>query len=692
MAGPSNEGRKRGALPIEPLSFDSISEEFKEGIREKESHLKSAGLWEFVTQLEIPWPWPADLSEFVLSAGASDFREVRVRDQLIRLETEAIAQVTTLPGNDSGSVAEACRAIDAPEWGVVFENGQAAFNVRKQGWDLQKAVSPWRDWLLLIQQRIELERDGSFMEHCVVCAALAAWIRGTKFNWAEEVRLRIREEVEKGKCLRPVPLRSAGYVGMLCQLSFSPSTTSATRRSVAPFLPQPTGFVMEESIPPVHSPLRSPEPPVILEESVKLHGESPRKFESRGLCLPWREESSLSVQMQAMEREWQERMDKVIRELEDQKGLVERQQEELDKCGKKTSQLAEENSELKISVQKLSEGLHQSEAERKIWQEKYGETESFNSHLMKEMEDWEKSKNEFTKEKSEWLSLRERQERAIANKSAKVRSLEAQVRAFLIDEGTIIDLQQQINGLKSLSEVQTDMIESLKKKAERLKSGLWAIESICPPYNSLYKNYELQRDVFYIVYSLKPSQVLEPTEFERLWEEVVSEGYENLLTEILVRGELKLQDLFRGFQIIADMGAHVFLYYSQLEVSLSKKRRLVTEAEAGQPVRLVDLQHWNQAVATAMAVCPLVLLQPWQTELARLKASLGNDTYLQSVMDAASERLAISKQLDIGAGQYQLKFDQMNDRLARSLQVIAQPGGRIQVHLQNQVTFFLPPS
>ena len=692
MAGSTKAGRKRGDLPVEPLSFSEISEEFKEKIREREPHLKSAGLWEFVTQLEIPWPWPADLSEFVLSAGASDFREVRVRNQLIRLEAEAIAQVTTLPGIDSGSVAEACRAIDAPEWGVVFKDGQSAFDVRKQGWDLRKAMPPWQDWLLLVHQRIELERDGNFMEHCVVCAALAAWIRGTKFNWAEEVRLRIREEVEKGKCLRPVPLRSAGYIGMLCQLSFSPSTTSATRRSVAPFLPQPTGFVIEEPMPPVHSPLSSPEPPVILEEYVKLHGESPEKFESRGFCLPWREESSLSTQLQAIEKEWQERMARVTRELESQRMVVERQQEELEIFSKKTSQLTRENFELRESVKKLSESLHQSEGEITKWQVKCNEAESFNRHLLREREDWEKSKNNFTNEKTEWLSLKERQERAIATKSAKVKSLEAQVRAFLTDEKAVIDLQQRVNSLKSLSEAQSDVVESLNRKVERLKSGIWAIESVCPPFNSLYKNYELQRDIFLIVYGLRSSQVLESTEFERLWEEAVSEGHEDLLTEILVRGELKLQDLFKGFQIIADLGVHVFLYYSQLELSLSSKRRLVSVAEASQPTRLVNLQQWNQAVGTAMAICPPLLLQPWQTELARLKASLGSDTYLQSVMDAASERVAIGKHLDIGAGQYQLKFDQMSERLARSLQAIAQSGGRIQVQLQNQVTFFLPPA
>lgn len=47
------------------------------------------------------------------------------------MEIEVIAHVTTLPGVGNGSVAEACRAIDTPEWGVDFDNGQLAFKVRK---------------------------------------------------------------------------------------------------------------------------------------------------------------------------------------------------------------------------------------------------------------------------------------------------------------------------------------------------------------------------------------------------------------------------------------------------------------------------------------------------------------------------------------------------------------------------------
>jgi hypothetical protein len=114
---------------------------------------------------------------------------------------------------------------------------------------------------LLLSLLIELGRNGEFMEYCIVCAALAAWIRGTKFNWAEEVRSRIKEEIETHKLLRPLPLRSAGYIGLLCQNSFGPDITLTSRRKVAPFLSKPAGFVREEVVPQTTNLLPSPESP-----------------------------------------------------------------------------------------------------------------------------------------------------------------------------------------------------------------------------------------------------------------------------------------------------------------------------------------------------------------------------------------------------------------------------------------------
>lgn len=690
MAESSKKGRKRGSVPIEPIVFEQLTESFMEQIKKRESYLRAAGMWDFVTDLEIPWPWPADLSEFFLSACASEFQHLVVRKQPVRFDTEAITQVTTLPGEDSVSIAEACRAIDAPEWGVVFENGQSAFDTKRRGWDLQKALPPWRDWLLLVQQQIELGREGEFMEHCVVCAALAAWIRGTKFNWAEEVKSRIKEEIETYQLLRPLPLKSAGYIGLLCQLSFGSEDTSASRRKVTPFLSKPIGFVREELVLRPDSPLLSPEPPVILEESVELHGNSPARRESEPFCLLWKETSSprSALHVKALE----ERLGKVLEELEVQKGLVKTQQIELDAVKGEMSRMEVENSKLTKMTQTMSERRQQAEKESREWQTKCDEAVSLTGQLLKEKEAWEKSKNDMAAEKAEWLSLKERQEQAITAKSAKIKSLQGQVNSLLTDESNIINLQHQVNSLRSLGDTQSAVIDTLRQRVERLKSGIWAIESICPPFHSLFKNYELQRDIFFLAYSLRQSQVLDPVEFEKLWEEVTADGRENLLTEILVRGELRLHDLFKGFQAIADLGVHIFLYYCELELSLSTKRRLVANVEASQPNRQIDIHYWTKAVNSALAVCPPLLMQPWHTELTRLRSSLGNDEYLQAVMDAATERLAIAKHLDVGAGQYQLKFDQMIERLERSLQAIAKPSGRVQVHLQNQVTFFLPPS
>lgn len=100
-------------------------------------------------------------------------------------------------------------------------------------------------------------------------------------------------------------------------------------------------------------------------------------------------------------------------------------------------------------------------------------------------------------------------------------------------------------------------------------------------------------------YSLRPSQVLEPSKFENLWEETTNDGQEHLLTKMLARGELTLSDMFKGFQTIANLGVHVFLYYSQLELSLSAKKRLVSKTKAIDPTGQVDLQRCHGDLPTS---------------------------------------------------------------------------------------------
>jgi len=97
------------------------------------------------------------------------------------------------------------------------------------GWNIELANSPWKEWLEVFHQRVQLSEEGGKMEHCMVCAAFTTLMKGTRYNWAEELRLRMQEEVKKHRERRHVPLRSASYMGILCQLLVASSPSSYSR-------------------------------------------------------------------------------------------------------------------------------------------------------------------------------------------------------------------------------------------------------------------------------------------------------------------------------------------------------------------------------------------------------------------------------------------------------------------------------
>lgn len=110
-----------------------------------------------------------------------------------------------LPGEEGQSLLNAKLPINAREWEVVFKGRSLAFDSEAMGWEVELANSPWKEWLEIFRQKIQFGEDRSRMEHCVVCAAFTALMRGMRYNWAEEIRLRMQEEIERQKDMRPVP-------------------------------------------------------------------------------------------------------------------------------------------------------------------------------------------------------------------------------------------------------------------------------------------------------------------------------------------------------------------------------------------------------------------------------------------------------------------------------------------------------
>jgi hypothetical protein len=96
--------------------------------------------------------------------------------------------------------------------------------------------------------------DGGFIEHCVACAALLAWVKGECFNWAEGLQLRIKDEVHCRKTFSPFSLLFAGYLGMVCSLTIVTSGMEMLVGNPKELLLEP--FMMLMPIP------SNPRPPV----------------------------------------------------------------------------------------------------------------------------------------------------------------------------------------------------------------------------------------------------------------------------------------------------------------------------------------------------------------------------------------------------------------------------------------------
>ena len=93
------------------------------------------------------------------------------------------------------------------------------------------------------------------------------------------------------------------------------------------------------------------------------------------------------------------------------------------------------------------------------------------------------------------------------------------------------------------------------------------------------KPFALHKHIFtlFIAHNLYIGQKLGPEPFQSLWDEVLEEGYENLLVETIARGKLLVANHLKTLTIVGDIRARVFLYYGNLELQLQRKRNTLAK-------------------------------------------------------------------------------------------------------------------
>jgi len=105
-------------------------------------------------------------------------------------------------------------------------------------------------------------------------------------------------------------------------------------------------------------------------------------------------------------------------------------------------------------------------------------------------------------------------------------------------------------------------------------------------------------------------------EFDYIWTTANQyENQQNLLCEVLARGDVVLEDWTFLFYPIADIGTRVFLYYMGLEQQMEQQRQIDL---VEQSMRQVAIQDYRRQIDEALEDQSVNLLV-WKAELQRLR-------------------------------------------------------------------------
>ena len=161
---------------------------------------------------------------------------------------------------------------------------------------------------------------------------------------------------------------------------------------------------------------------------------------------------------------------------------------------------------------------------------------------------------------------------------------------------------------------------------------------LVPPTTNLEHAYALDRQVFYTLFQLEYREQLNPHRFETLWQAVCVYELENLLTEMVVRADLELEDKPATYIRIGDFGLHRLLYYAKLEAELGQRQEVTSSTYKGVHPNLIGgeftwdigsaIHFWTQDGA----------FRAWKTGLEQLHFPVKDKAWLTSLVEDAKGR------------------------------------------------------
>lgn len=210
-----------------------------------------------------------------------------------------------------------------------------------------------------------------------------------------------------------------------------------------------------------------------------------------------------------------------------------------------------------------------------------------------------------------------------------------------------------------------DLLEADCVEQEKISvDDLLAMRDYLPPTKSIEHAYVWDRQQLFLIAGVTYRDELNHNQFQQLWKLAVYHQMEDLVAEILARGDLHLLEPAQAYMLVGDIGVRVLLYHRELEMSQAARRR--SEQVYSEGTRNLDCAELSRTMAIELTDNWNALpVESWKYEVGVLDRVYQSENWITEMIRQNQERATYTKCSDVHVSQYFYTYRENQDRLKR---------------------------
>ena len=681
-------------LVVSPLAEINVDELYSQS-REMQRNFTNAGMWAFL-QLSKDWPEPSlNLCKQFLQNFEPESGKSQVNGKLVELTESQVETHLQLPTADlpAEETIEGKEATHLYEPHLYFKTKKEA--LKKDGWMTADAITPQLVlWMRFVNKRLALKVHFTYL-HPRLLEATMGTAQGCRYNWAAFVTKVMVQACISKKAKGGEKFLCGVYLTYLLKkqlnIPMNEKELFGARTSVVQPRPQPATRTIVTPVPP---PVATP-PPVTARQIGEASTSTAANVQNQSSTREQIMKLVMDLQTAVLGLESVEAVKRDLGLLHTECSKAEREKNKMETAMKaalqdkavlaatlKTSQnevvkLNAELEHLRATTVTATSVLNGQVAALKDQVNSLslttGDLESHNEQLEEQL-------TIVTTQLEEQLARSQLPivpESGNSNWAQEKRDLEHEVAEFM--EMNSAETEEW----KHTVEEQTAEIEQLKLEIARLQNPtalaltetaepLWCKEiqsmgrRICdvlhlaPIATSLEEQYQWEQELFLAM--VGELNAVTRDVFRQLWEVCTYWGRDNLLVEIIMRGDLGVVDPVQLFLACGDFGARVFEYYRSLEGLMADQKSR-------------DFPRWDRKVdGTGHVACilsttksyPVVdQMVQWKKSITRLATIFEDERAINELVAKCAQRIRGQGISEILPTEYLLMFTNTRNRLRK---------------------------